>query len=272
MTNCRSLHAVRSTLHALRSTFCAMSLMAASASAQLIPIKTLPIAQSDQFNFFPSANQAMGGVTLAVTDSLLDPFINPAKGARLRSGAMQFFGSPTFYSISRAGGGGQTLPVGGLMSKGSLFGGALFAMQELNPSRADANLLDQQFVATPGLRGFAPTPLPAPEQGRNKYNRYAFATLGRRVSNGLSLAGSLLYADLHRIDGVDQLYAGSQSVNQYGGDLDARFGVVRDWQSGSSLEALIVHDRLAMTHDVTFAETYYDPNVRFVSVRPRVER
>ena len=272
MPTLESLCALRSTLRALRSPLYAMSIAATSASAQLIPIKTLPIAQSNQFNFFPSANEAMGGVTLAVSDSLLDPFINPAKGARLRSGAMQFFGSPTFYSISRAGGGGQTLPVGGLMSTGNLFGGAVFAMQELNPSRADANLLDQQLVATAGLRGFAPTPLPAPEQGRNKYNRYAFATLGRRVSDGWSLAGSVLYADLHRIDGVDQLYAGSQSVNQYGGDLDARFGVVRDWQSGSSLEALIVHDRLAMTHDVTFAETYYDPNLRFVSVRPRVER
>jgi len=154
----KSLCALRSTLRALRSPLYAMSIAATSASAQLIPIKTLPIAQSDQFNFFPSANEAMGGVTLAVSDSLLDPFINPAKGARLRSGAMQFFGSPTFYSISRAGGGGQTLPVGGLMSTGNLFGGAVFAMQELNPSRADENLLDQQLVATAGLRGFAPTP------------------------------------------------------------------------------------------------------------------
>jgi len=45
-----------------------MSLTATAASAQLIPIKTLPIAQSPQFNFFPSANEAMGGVTLAVSD------------------------------------------------------------------------------------------------------------------------------------------------------------------------------------------------------------
>jgi hypothetical protein len=260
-----SLHTPRATLYAL-----AMLALPVVASAQIISIKTLPIALGDQFNFFPSANQAMGGVSMALTDSLLDPFINPAKGARLRPGAMQFFGSPTFYSISRAAGGGQTLPVGGLMSKGNLFGGAVYAMQELNPSHADAIALNQPVPL--GARSSTALPLPAPEQGRNKYNRYAFATLGRRVTNGFSLAGSVLYADLHRIDGVDQLYSGSQSVTQYGGDLDARLGVVRDWEGGSSVEALILHERLAMTHDVTFAETFYDPNTRFVNVRPRVER
>jgi len=265
-------------LCAPRSALCALALCASAlcaplcaTAAQIIPIKTLPIAQSDQFNFFPSANQAMGGVSLALTDSLLDPFVNPAKGARLRSGSMQFFGTPTFYSISRAAGGGQTLPVGALLSRGSLFGGAVFAMQELNPSRADQIAFNQP-VFTAGARFAAVPLLPAPEQGRNKTNRYAFATLGRRVTNGFSLAGSILYADLRRIDGVDQLYAGSQSVKQYGGDFDARFGVMRDWENGAALEALVLHDRLAMTHDVTFAETFYDPNLRFVTVRPRVDR
>jgi hypothetical protein len=81
-----------------------------------------------------------------------------------------------------------------------------------------------------------------------------------------------MYADLHRVDGVDQLYAGSQSIAQHGGDLDARLGLVRDWESGSSVEALLVHDRLAMTHDVTFVETYYDPNLRTIASRPRPER
>jgi hypothetical protein len=244
--------------------------MATPAAAQLIPIKTIPIATGDQFNFFPSANEAMGGVSVALADSLLDPFVNPAKGGRLRSGAMQFFGAPTFYSISRASGGGQTIPVGGLMSKGDLFGGAVVAMQELNPSRISSAVPTPVFASANTLGAAAP--LPPPDQLNNKYNRYAFATLGRRVANGFSFAGSLLYADLHRIDGVDQLYAGSQSVTQYGGDLDARFGVVRDWQNGSSLEALILHDRLAMTHDVTFAESFYDPNLRGISLRPRLER
>lgn len=266
----RPMSVIRS-LRALRLALCAISLTAARAAAQLIPIKTIPIATGDQFNFFPSANQAMGGVSVALADSLLDPFINPAKGGRLRSGAMQFFGAPTFYSISHASGGGQTIPVGALGSRGDLFGGAVVAMQELNPSHVSTALPTPTPVLSSSALNGTP-PLPPPDQLTNKYNRYAFATLGRRVVNGLSFAGSVMYADLHRIDGVDQLYSGSQSVTQYGGDLDARFGVVRDWQNGSTLEALILHDRLAMTHDVTFAETFYDPNFRALNTRARVER
>jgi hypothetical protein len=258
-------------LRALRLALCAISLTALPAPAQLITIKTLPIATGDQFNFFPSANQPMGGVSVALPDSLLDPFVNPAKGGRLRSGAMQFFGSPTFYSISHASGGGQTIPVGALGSKGDLFGGAVVAMQELNPSHVSTANVPTPVFTSANTLGSTP-PLPPSDQLNNKYNRYAFATLGRRVVNGLSFAGSLMYADLHRIDGVDQLYSGSQSVTQYGGDLDARFGVVRDWANGSTLEALILHDRLAMTHDVTFAETFYDPNIRSLNTRARLER
>ena len=263
MSVLRSLRAVRFACYAI-------SLATAPATAQLIPIKTLPIATGDQFNFFPSANQPMGGVGVALADSLLDPFVNPAKASRLRSGAMQFFGSPTFYSISRASGGGQTIPVGALGSRGDLFGGAVVAMQELNPSRVSTASLPTPALAASTLNTAAP--LPAPDQLNNKYNRYAFATLGRRVANGFSFAGSVMYADLHRIDGVDQLYSGSQSVTQYGGDLDARLGVVRDFDKGATFEALILHDRLAMTHDVTFAETFYDPNIRSINTRARLER
>ena len=260
MTHPRKLSALGATLLAL--------LAPAVAPAQLITIKTLPLAQGDQFGFLPSANEAMGGVSIAVRDSLLDPFVNPAKGARVRT--LHFFGSPTFYSISRNAGGGQTLPVGGLASRGDLFGGAVVAVQQLDPSHPDAPIFARpgiDFVGAPQALSF-----PVPQQTRAKTNRYAFATLGRRVANGFSIAGSVLYADLHRLDGVDQLYAGSQSIAQHGGDLDARLGVVRDWESGSSAEALLVHDRLAMTHDVTFAETFYDPNSRMIASRPRPER
>src|SRR5437868_3472163 len=44
-------------------------LLPGAASAQLIPIKTLPLAQGDQFAIFPSANEAMGGVSIAIRDS-----------------------------------------------------------------------------------------------------------------------------------------------------------------------------------------------------------
>src|ERR1043165_7835191 len=47
--------------------------------AQLISIKTVPIAQGDQFDIFPSQHRGMGGVSLALADTLLYPFRNPAQ-------------------------------------------------------------------------------------------------------------------------------------------------------------------------------------------------
>jgi hypothetical protein len=250
---------------ALRIALCA-AFLAPAASAQVIAIKTLPIAQGDQFTFFPSANFGMAGVSIAMPDSLLDPFVNPAKGARLHSA--RFFGSPSVYSISRGAGGGQTLPVGGLMSDGRTFGGAVLAFQSLTPSHTDVVPVPELLTAQdPAIQ-----PFPVAAQDRTQQNRYAFATLGRRLTSAVSIAGSVIYADLHRIDGVDQLYAGSQSVAQSGGDLDTRLGVVRDWPNGATLEAVVVHDRLAMTHDVTFADAFYDPNLRVIATRPRLER
>ncbi|HSD33055.1 MAG TPA: hypothetical protein VLB49_14145, partial [Gemmatimonadales bacterium] len=37
--------------------------LGAGASAQIIPIRSVPLAQGDQFLIFPSANLGMGGVS-----------------------------------------------------------------------------------------------------------------------------------------------------------------------------------------------------------------
>src|SRR6266576_1050553 len=68
------------------------------ARAQLIPVKTIPIAQGDQFQIFPTNNLGMGSVSIALADSLSDPFANPAMGTRIASA--RFFSSPTLYSVS----------------------------------------------------------------------------------------------------------------------------------------------------------------------------
>jgi len=49
--------------------------------AQLISVKTVPLASGEQFHVFPSQNFGMADVSIAVDDPLLDPFVNPAKGA-----------------------------------------------------------------------------------------------------------------------------------------------------------------------------------------------
>ena len=53
-----------------------------AAPAQVISIRTVPVSQAHQFDLFPSYTLAMGGVSIALRDSLLDPFTNPATGYR----------------------------------------------------------------------------------------------------------------------------------------------------------------------------------------------
>src|SRR5438045_8121548 len=95
------------------------------ARAQLIPIKTIPIAQGDQFQIFPANNLGLGSVSIALSDSVNDPFVNPATGTRVRSA--RFFGTPTIYSVSRNAGGGRSLPFAILARATVWYGGLALA-------------------------------------------------------------------------------------------------------------------------------------------------
>ncbi|HJU74703.1 MAG TPA: hypothetical protein VJ717_13225, partial [Gemmatimonadaceae bacterium] len=100
---------------------CALSLLGllapTTSAAQLIVVKTMPIADSDQFSFFPSLTFGMGGTRIAIADSVHDPFVNPALGARIRQS--HFFSAPTFFSVSGKAGSGSTVPIGALGKTGS---------------------------------------------------------------------------------------------------------------------------------------------------------
>src|SRR6266700_3570410 len=185
--------------------------LAHTASAQLISIRTVPIAQGDQFEIFPSNNFGMGGVSIAVADTLLDPFINPAKGGRL--GAARFFSAPTVYSISQQAGGGRTLPLAAVAGSGEWFGGLSLALQEVDASRPPTNG-DVVLNAPPPLAAFdtaaVPPPLPTIPPRKDAYgNQYAFGMVGKRLPGArVSLGASLMWARLTGVDGVDLLYAG----------------------------------------------------------------
>src|SRR5687768_8641098 len=127
-----SRHPARSPIHAALLLI-ALAGLASPLPAQLISVKTVPIAQGDQFDFFPSRNQGMASVSIAVADTLLDMFSNPAKASRL-SGS-HFFGTPAFFSVSSKAGGGRTIPITALASSGSVFGGVTLAFQEIDAAR-----------------------------------------------------------------------------------------------------------------------------------------
>jgi len=241
---------------------CVLVLAAAgTASAQVIGIKTVPVAQADQFSIFPSRNAGMGGVSIAVADPLLDAFVNPAKGSRM--GAPYIYGSPALYNVSSDAGGGRTLPLAAAARSGTWFGGLALALQEVDAA---------EVTNPPVFFVDDAIPLPGTLDGDSYGNQMAFGMFGKAFPGaGLSVGGSAFVAGLHGIDGVDMLYAGSQGVDQAGTAVDARMGLLKEWDGGRSLEAMVVYNRLRMTHDVSFIDWLWDPATQQLRPQARMD-
>jgi len=248
----------------------ALAALSTPIAAQLIQIKTLPIADGDQWRIFPSANAGMADVSIALRDSLHDPFVNPAKASRLSpAGNALVFGSPTFYSVSKNAGGAQTLPLGAVGRTGSMFGAVAIALQQIDESQPATQFFPPQLFAADGSV--------VPQTTPSRRNRYAFASLGRLLSrSNVAVAGSVMWSGLNNVDGVELLYAGSAGIRQHGSDVDARLGVTKDWPSrggrgARTLEAILLHDRFDMTHDVTWPDEVWNPNTGSFVQRARVD-
>jgi len=253
-----------------------------TATAQVIQIKTLPIADGDQWRIFPSASSALGDVSIALADSLLDPFTNPAKGSRVASGRGAFFSSPTFYSMSDHAGGGRTLPIGGIARWGSSFGGFVLAMQEIDSASGASQVF---FPPTPVALSSKTAPGVTPvvttttiqRPNPSRQNQFAFGSLGHLFeSSRISVAGSVLWSGLHDVDGTELLYAGSAGVVQHGNSFDARVGVTKDWSAGAdrgdrTAELVLLRNSYAMTHDVTWIDQVWDPNQRTFTNAARID-
>jgi hypothetical protein len=237
--------------HVVARTAFALFAVAGSASAQLITPKTLPVAQGDQFMIFPTQRIGMGSPSIALADTLLDPFINPAKITRV--GRMQFYGAPVFYTISSNSGAGRTLPIGSMGKAGKWTGALAMAVQQLD-------------------RGSLAVGAPERLSDRSTVNQYASGVVGRRFdSRGISLGGSMYVAGLRAIDGVDFLYANSQNIDQSGHMVDMRVGLTKEWSGDRALEVLLLHNRFDMTHDVSYVDFVFDPVQRIQVRRDRIE-
>src|SRR2546430_15787190 len=192
--------------------------VAGTASAQSIPIQTVPLVPADQFDIFPSLTLAMGGVSIAVPDTLHDPFVNPAKGARLR--AARFFSAPTFYSVSHDAGAGRTLPLGVFSTAGTWYGGLALALQQVDASHPSSPSVNFPGTFDTTFRLAAPLPAGVPDlsTGSESHgNALAFALIGKELpGSGLSVGGSIGWAKLRALDRVDLLYPGSRRVDQSG--------------------------------------------------------
>jgi hypothetical protein len=239
--------------------------VARAAPAQIVSIKTVPIAQADGFAVFPSQNSGMGGVSIALADTLLDLATNPATGVRVTGG--RFFSAPSFYNVSFDAGGGGAWPAGAFARSGPWYGAVSVAFQMVGPSRPGTPVL----AVPPGVREFTTTVVQV-QPNRSRGNGFAFALLGKEWRNaGLSVGASAHWARLNALDGVDLFYAGSQSVKQFGHTADVRLGLLKQWTGGQALEAVLLHNRLRMSHDVTFLDSFWDPGTQQFMQRQRLQ-
>lgn len=231
-------------------------------SAQLIPIRTVPVASGDQFRLLPSQSMSMGGVRFAVDDSLSAAWSNPALGSL--NSETRFIGSPTFYGISNGNGGGKSFPIAGLFAGSQWFGGASLALQEIeNPGTPGVFFLVEP---APDICCFQGAPTLAETFGRNLY---ASAYLGRKIgpwSIGLGLGA----ASLEAMDGVDLLYSGSDRIEQTGDITDIRLGVVHESER-DRLSLVAAHNRVSMTHEVTYTDWGWDDIAMLPTQTRRIE-
>ncbi|HEU5262167.1 MAG TPA: hypothetical protein VFU41_12165, partial [Gemmatimonadales bacterium] len=173
-------------------------------------------------------------------------------------------------------GGGRTLPLATFARSGTWFAGLSLALQEVDPSRTPESpfigVAQLPVARDPINQPLAPTVAPAAPNGGSHGNAYAFVTVGKVLSTPrLSLAGSVLWSKLNAVDGVDLLYAGSQGIRQSGHAADVRLGLLKEWDGDRSFEAVVVHNRFGMTHDVTYLDLFWSPDSQRVLQRPRGE-
>ncbi|MEX2153815.1 MAG: hypothetical protein WD825_10795 [Gemmatimonadaceae bacterium] len=229
------------------------------AGAQVIRVKTIPVAESEQFSFLPSAGT--GSVAIAVADTLADPFSNPAKMSRVQRA--HFFGAPTFFSVTGASSGGSTFPLGVMWHSGPVFGGFGAAFQQIN--RADSRFFG-------GPEPLSSTSPGGPNDPPGTRNRYSFGTLGYKLDSArLSIAGSASWSGLEVVEGVDQFYTGSEWIRQQGEAVDLRIGVLKEWRGKQSLEAVLVRNRFGHSHNAGLREFFWDPATRNIVSQTRVE-
>jgi hypothetical protein len=172
----------------------------------------------------------MAGVTVALDDTLLDPFVNPAKATRL--GQPLFSVAPFFYSTTNTDGGARTFPVSGVapFGKSGWSGGGLFALQSLDRMSLTGN---------------------EPLSERTASNQYVMGIVARRFGS-LSLGASGYFAGLGAEEGIDLLYSGSDRIQQSGHAADVRLGLTKEWRGQRSFEAMLLRSQFDMTHDVHY--------------------
>jgi len=178
--------------------------------------------------------------------------------------------------VSHDAGAGRTLPLGIFSTAGTWYGGLALALQQVDASHPSSPSVNFPGTFDSSFRVTSPLPSGVPDlsTGSESHgNALAFALIGKELpGSGLSLGGSIGWAKLRALDGVDLLYPGSRRVDQSGETFDARLGVLKEWTGDRSFEAIVLHERFRMTHEVTFLDVFWDPGTQQFLQSSRLER
>ena len=216
-----------------------------SLQAQIISLRTVPLAAGNQFGTAPSLTAGMGGATIALSDEWADPFANPALGMALEES--RFIGSPSFYGFDLGERGARTLPMTGLFTGDRWFGGGTVAFQQLLHDRG------AQFRPFVDFCCFEPNVNVLSD--RSSSNLYGEAFLGRRSTSGRWAWGlGVQGASLNGVDGVELLYSGSDRIVQGGSMVTLRGGLAGTWDGDDQWEVAGAFRRFDMSHDVTWTD------------------
>lgn len=207
------------------------------AASQIIPIRTIPLAQGDQFLVHPSVNRVMGGVSIAVEDSLADPFVNPAAGSMVKG--VRASTSPMVYGVGLESGARSTVnatfPMSILLGGERYFGGLTWARQVLSSKEVSFPIV----MSTPW----------GGTSGESNANTYTFGLVGMNIpGTAFSVGLSAFWADLNAVDGVQFLYPRGGDLTQRGSIATYRLGFRGTWDGGRAFEAVLAHQATDMRH------------------------
>lgn len=210
-----------------------LTTLAATASAQSVPFKTVPEPMTETLPL-PTSNPGLAGISFARDDSLRDPFESPAMGAL--GPAFQISVAPQFYMDHRRTLEGHSLPVAMSWNTRGWFGAAALGTKDARDTPNEFRNLPWQIRDAAG--------------GVSGENRYVAGSFGRVLFGRLALGATLIDAEVEIVDGVRRSYPEALSVSQKGTQRTLLLGGLLDAGEGRLLDVAFGQTDVDVIHDV----------------------
>ena len=232
---------------------------------QIISVKTIPLITTVQFSLAPSYNAGMGGVSIAIDDSLADGFLNPARLAALNRSMIytapyqdswqdplstDAWNSPPATQQGRQvlGSQAQAIPVG-IIRRLHMASGRLeittalaLAVEKLRHASHSRMFQDPDTWEWNGPLRISAVNLPLSAMVAVNFPQ-----------RGLSLGAGFDAVLIRAVDGVPMLYPGADQLRQNGNMAHYRVGASLTGSEGSRLDGLLLYRRYHMEQEAIYA-------------------